>query len=378
MPHAMNESRPISPRASCIATAVISAIAITLGACAHSRPAIATELQRTGDEIVIAGRYFHTGAPVVLWTDAAGYDAYRVERRFVPIESADYTPDSKHTPNRYGLRRAGLDADTLERVRGGGWDLATLQRTIDQFVIHYDVCGTSRQCFRVLHDIRGLSVHFMLDLDGTIYQTLDVKERAWHATTSNDRSVGIEIANIGAYPPSKAEVLESWYSPVSPGGSPSSSTSPSPTPDLPAICRVTLPASYGDGGLRTPNFVALTARPGPIEGEVQGAPYVMHDLTEAQYESLSRLTAALCAVLPRIECDYPRDDQGYLVTHALDTDSLASYRGLIGHYHIQSNKIDPGPAFDWDRVIDRARHLNPALDRKRDPMHESKPQPHSR
>ena len=34
----------------------------------------------------------------------------------------------------------------------------------------------------------------MLDVDGTIYQTLDVKERAWHATTSNTRAVGIEIA----------------------------------------------------------------------------------------------------------------------------------------------------------------------------------------
>jgi len=38
------------------------------------------------------------------------------------------------------------------------------------------------QCFKVLHDHRDLSVHFMLDLDGTIYQTLDLKERAWHAT----------------------------------------------------------------------------------------------------------------------------------------------------------------------------------------------------
>ena len=36
---------------------------------------------RKGDEIVICGQYFHTGAPVVLWTDPGGYDAYRTERR---------------------------------------------------------------------------------------------------------------------------------------------------------------------------------------------------------------------------------------------------------------------------------------------------------
>jgi len=38
-------------------------------------------------------------------------------------------------------------------------------------VIHFDDAGTSRTCFLVLQDDRDLSVHFMLDLDGTIYQT---------------------------------------------------------------------------------------------------------------------------------------------------------------------------------------------------------------
>jgi N-acetyl-anhydromuramyl-L-alanine amidase AmpD len=30
---------------------------------------------------------------------------------------------------------------------------------------------------------------------------------------------------------------------------------------------------------------------------------------------------------------------------------------LIGHYHIQLNKVDPGPAFDWDHIVGSARHL---------------------
>ena len=42
-----------------------------------------TPLARTGDEIVVCGQLFHTGgAPVVLWTDPGGYDAYRVTARF--------------------------------------------------------------------------------------------------------------------------------------------------------------------------------------------------------------------------------------------------------------------------------------------------------
>ena len=59
---------------------------------ASSRQAGA-KLERKGDEIVIAGQFFHTGAPVVLWTDPGGYDAYRTERRFVPWEQASFEDD---------------------------------------------------------------------------------------------------------------------------------------------------------------------------------------------------------------------------------------------------------------------------------------------
>ena len=37
------------------------------------------------------------------------------------------------------------------------------------------------------------------------------EERAWHATTSNERSIGVEIANIGAYPPAETKILAKWY-----------------------------------------------------------------------------------------------------------------------------------------------------------------------
>ena len=50
----------------------------------------------------------------------------------------------------------------------------------------------------------------MLDIDGTIYQTLDLKERAWHATTSNSRSVGIEVANMGAYGREDSSAFKQW------------------------------------------------------------------------------------------------------------------------------------------------------------------------
>src|SRR5437867_4981780 len=236
----------------------------------QSMPPPGTPVHRTGDEIIAAGQFFHIGTPVVLWTDPGGYDAYRVERRFSPIdesawETSKFKVNTLSTPNRYGLRRSVLSAEDAERVRGGGWDLPLLQQVVDQFVIHFDASGTSRQCFEVLHDVRGLSVHFMLDLDGTIYQTLDLKERAWHATTSNARSIGIEIANIGAFPPGSSERVQEWYQPREDG------------PPL-----ITIPDGLGDGGQRRKGFAGRPAKPELIRGNIQGHDLEQYDFTPEQ------------------------------------------------------------------------------------------------
>jgi N-acetyl-anhydromuramyl-L-alanine amidase AmpD len=311
---------------------------LTCVSCAPKAGKLAYE--RHGDEIMVAGELFHTGAPVVLWTDPGGYDAYRVEKRFAPYEQSHWQDNAGiDTPNRYGQRnKANWPPAILEQIRGGGWDLPLLQKTVDQFVIHYDVCGISRQCFNILQDHRGLSVHFMLDLDGTIYQTLDLKERAWHAGVANDRSVGIEIANIGAYATVDAKPLKEWY-----------------TSDQHGQTRIQIPERFGDGGLRMPNFVAKPAHNQPISGKINGRQLVQYDLTEEQYQSLIKLTAALCRIFPNLKCDAPRNADGKIIMdRTLTEDELTRYQGLLGHHHIKHSKSDPGPAFDWDRLIEKA------------------------
>jgi N-acetylmuramoyl-L-alanine amidase len=325
--------------------APVALILCLCGGCARSRPHTGEKLARLGDEIVVCGQLFHTGTPVVLWMDPGGYDAYRVERRFAPFAESSWEASSQKvkelkTPNRYGLRNANLSPEQIEKVRGGGWDLPMLQDVVDQFVLHYDVSGTSRQCFNVLHDHRCLSVHFMLDLDGTIYQTLDLKERAWHATTSNTRSVGIEIANIGAYADKESPALKKWYS-----------------RDEDGRTRITIPERLGKSGIRTPNFVARPSRNEMVSGTIQGQELYQYDLTPQQYESLKYLTAALCKVFPKIHCDFPHDESGEVIRQKLPDDELKNYQGLIGHYHIQTDKVDPGPALQWKRIIDGAREL---------------------
>jgi len=326
-----------------VSTALL--LVLVLAGCNASRQHVGERLVRQGDEIVACGQLFHTGTPVVLWTDPGGYDAYRVERRFAPFEESSWEASSQqnksfNSPNRYGLRKDGLTAEQIERVRGGGWDLGLLQKAVDKFVVHFDVCGTSRQCFNVLHDGRGLSVHFLLDLDGTIYQTLDLKERAWHATIANSRSVGVEIANVGAYGNEEHDPFAEWYA-REPGEQ----------------VRITIPQRLGDGGIRTRDFTGRPARDEPVRGTVQGRELRQYDFTPQQYEALIKLTATLCGIFPELRCDYPRDASGKLIRQKLPDEQLAAYQGLLGHYHVQTDKVDPGPAFQWDKVVEGARKL---------------------
>ena len=317
----------------------VACIAVAIAGCSNSKYGKPGQpLKRLGDEIVVCGQLFHTGAPVVLWTDPGGYDAYRVECKFTADRKLPSKPAGKPQPNRYHSMRDHVPDEMQEKVREHNWTLDDLQQYVDLFVIHYDVCGTSRQCFKVLHDIRGLSVHFLLDVDGTIYQTLDLKERAWQTGQANDRSIGIEIANIGAY--RNMDVLNKWYA-----------------EDEKGRTYLTLPKWMKTTGIRTPDFVAYPARNEPVHGNIQDKDLIQYDLTDEQYESLIKLVATVGQTLPRVKPDYPRDDNGKLRTTELSQEEFDNYSGLLGHYPVTRKKIDPGPAFDWDRVVNGAKKL---------------------
>jgi N-acetyl-anhydromuramyl-L-alanine amidase AmpD len=254
-----------------------------------------------GDEISIAGRLFHTGTRVVRWTEPGGFDAYRLHRHAEPEIVAP--ADEPERTARFDTFRGGLDPATAARVRERGFDLPDLCRVVRQVVLHYDAAGSASKCFTILHDRRGLSCHFLLDLDGTVYQTLDVKERAWHAGPANDRSVGIEIANLGAYPDREA------LGPSGPG------------------------------------------EPEPERGRIRGRELWQRPFTDAQYEALSRLVFALCRVLA-IPAVAPRDAAGRVIENDLPpVEEMIRFPGLVAHFHVSAAKVDPGPAFDWDRLF---------------------------
>ncbi len=246
------------------------------------------ETSQVGEWIVVRGQLVRIGAPVVKWFDEGGYSAYSSELRFPDEVPAD----------------PGWEPPSGPRYQPGRETDEPLARAVDQLVLHYDVCGTSRKCFKVLHDRRGLSCHFLLDVDGTLYQTLDLADTAWHARQANPRSIGVEIANLGAYPPGRYPLAHA-------------------------------------GAL--------------VRGVVNGRELEMADFTPEQYATLAQLARALCEVFPGIAREVPRTGGGAVRTDALDEAEFERFRGILGHQHVSTDKSDPGPAFDWERFLDDVR-----------------------
>lgn len=82
-------------------------------------------------------------------------------------------------------------------------------------IIHHTGGDEAEQALATLTDpIRAVSAHYLIGRDGTIYQLVDERARAWHAgeskwganTDINSSSLGIELDNNGHEPFSDAQI----------------------------------------------------------------------------------------------------------------------------------------------------------------------------
>ncbi|HXJ24006.1 MAG TPA: N-acetylmuramoyl-L-alanine amidase [Polyangia bacterium] len=245
---------------------------------------------RQGTSIVVAGQAFEVGRPVVLWRDPQGFDAYQT--RCIDQTGGCCNGESK----RYGVRK-GIERGTLDELRDG----------ISQLVLHFDGCVNSRSCFKSMHNRErpsgqgcGLSAHFMIDADGTIYQTLDLVERAYHAEEANSDSIGVEICNRGRVDRSE------W-------------------PKLPIEYRT-----------RPTRHVVIN-----------GEDHEAYDFRPEQYDSIVALTRTLLRLFPKIKPVIPEENGKPIMDTLADP---LSFAGIMGHLHIERKKWDPG-ALDWDRIL---------------------------
>ncbi len=276
-----------------------------------------------GDYLMVADQRVPVSTKVVPWHAEAGFGF------------------GGHSPGPEGPRfseRKITDPALADEVKTKGWNRERLAQQVDQFVLHFDGCCTSRQCAGVLED-RGLSIHFLLDADGTVYQALDLTARAWHATIANDRAIGIEIANPGAVAKDKAEDFFARFYLVTADG-------------WPVLCP---PAGPDPAWLV--EFLPRPARAEMILGPIHQEPLAQYDYTPQQYEALARLLAALHREFPKIALDAPREADGTVKTGQLTPGEFKQFHGVLGHYHVQRNKVDPGPAMQWDWLLARAKEV---------------------
>lgn len=141
--------------------------------------------------------------------------------------------------------------------------------------------------------LQPLSVHFIIDQLGVIYQCSDAETRCAHAPDlgGNSYGVGIELINRGH--------------------------------------GLRLPAKGFRRELRTETIHRANVTYGAF--------------FEPQIIAAQALNRALCAAYA-LPLEVPRAPDGSIVTNMLTTGQAEHFRGVLGHYHLDPVKPDPGVA----------------------------------
>lgn len=199
-------------------------------------------------------------------------------------------------------------------------DYLEVQEVVDMVVIHSDITYTSRSCYNVLK-ARGFSTHFMIDWDGTIYQATDASKKAIHAASDyikgvNNRSIGIDMNCMLSNYARDDKTPE-------PGGA------------------LATQFAHPDGKRRMSETV-----------EINGIPWRSWGYTDVQYDSLVKLLASLGKFYPKLKLAAPVDERGEIIWQVPADDAFDLEKiGIWAHMHLTAQKFDPGPGFDWARVL---------------------------
>ncbi|MCW5808099.1 MAG: N-acetylmuramoyl-L-alanine amidase [Deltaproteobacteria bacterium] len=273
-------------------------------------------LTRKTGNLIIGGRTFNVNAPVVNWHEN-GWDAtsaFCMSTKTDPKPPCEYSssppgnfpyglmPLGRYLP-RYATRPA-LRTTAFNNGFNPSYEAA--RAVIKKFVIHFDGCATADMCWSVLQNERGLSVHFLLDNDGTIYQTLDLALMGFHASEFNGDSIGVELCSRGD--------------------------------------------ARNDGG-----FYAARGMKRETKGcRINGHNILAWEYTPEQYDAMDMLAKELLRLLPNIPADYPQSSPGVQVWDTLPSRDSWNFNGYLGHYHLTTNKWDPGP-WNFKDFIKRMR-----------------------
>jgi len=194
------------------------------------------------------------------------------------------TSTEGYTENEYGYMQ-----------RGGLVSISRGSKEMDTIVIHYTVTHNVDEAYSALAR-RGLSYHYVIEKDGTIYQFIDEERAAQHAgckgkdpkkcpTSYNQRSIGISLVSCGFNDPK--------YNP----------------------------------GCEIPDCVT-------IDGVCWGT------YTKEQDEAVAKLLADIAFRQYQKKKPFSINDQT-----------------VIYHSDVDKGKVDPGPTFNKNSIIKRANEI---------------------
>mgnify|MGYP001564099540 CR=1 FL=1 len=185
-------------------------------------------------------------------------------------------------------------------------NLDILRKEIKTLVYHHTATFTAKDTFSGMN-ARGLSVNFLIDDDeeGIIYQCLDIKDAGWSHTILNKKGPGVEIC----------------YQPLV-----------SKTPNA------YTPASIASHGVQ-PHTQAID--------KIHGVNFKVFCPTQAQVDSCVALAKGFKELFPDVPMEFPKDKNGNITRDVVK--GVQNYTGLLGHLHIDPQKIDPA-GFPFEEI----------------------------
>lgn len=181
---------------------------------------------------------------------------------------------------------------------------------IKQCVMHHTVTYNAKQTYSGLN-ARGLSVNFIIEDDvnedgcATIYQCLMVKDIGWSQKPVNNLGPGIEICYM--------------------------------------------PQAWQDTSLyNESNRKKYNVQNHEIDSDkIHSMNMKVFKPTKAQLEAAGKIAYAVNHFCPSVELSFPKDASGNYTRTIID--DVENYSGLLSHYNITTNKIDPA-GFDHEYV----------------------------
>lgn len=201
-------------------------------------------------------------------------------------------------PKTISLTNNGSMASAPSNYRSG-----KVRQDPTQIITHFDAALSAASCKRILNK-RGISTHFVIDNDGTIYQMVDPAYEAWHAKGANKQSIGIDISNA-------------FYT------------------------------KYNKVYKKRTHFERPVLKNLKVHGTAIDECLGFYD---EQIEAYKALIQTLCKFY-NIPLDYPKDASGNLVRGVDKATKKGTFSGVVCHYHISQKKIDC-VNLDLDDIID--------------------------